>query len=59
MEKRFFLIKDKITLIVIKGWYFDLSRLEEVKSQAIKRFEDFCKINNLDKENFFWEITKQ
>ena len=51
-------IKDSITLIVIKGWYFDLSRLEEVKNQAQKRFEDFCEINGLNPKNFFWEITK-
>jgi hypothetical protein len=58
MEKRFLVIKDKITLIVIKGWYFDLSRIEEVKSQAQERFNDFCRMNNFDPDNFFWEITK-
>ncbi len=58
MEKRYFEIKDKSTLIVVKRWFFNLSRLEEIKSQAQQRFEDFCEKNNLDKENFFWEITK-
>jgi hypothetical protein len=58
MNKRFLVIKDKITLIIIKGWYFDLSRLEEVKSQAQERLEDFCEVNKLDSTNFFWEITK-
>lgn len=51
-------IKDKCCRIVIKGWYFDLSRIEEVYEEAPQRFEDFCRMNNLDKNNFFWEITK-
>lgn len=58
MEKRFLVIKDKSTLIVIKAWFFEPSRIEEVKSQAQSRFEDFCEVNKLDSAAFFWEITK-
>ena len=58
MEKRFMVIKDKCCGIVIKGWFFDLSLLDDVTKQAPQRFEDFCRMNKLDKNNFFWEITK-
>lgn len=58
MEKRFLVIKDKVCGIVIKGWYFDISLIDEVYQKAPQRFEDFCEINNLNPENFFWEITK-
>lgn len=58
MEKRFMVIKDKVSGIVIKGWYFDLSRIDEVYQSAPQRFEDFCESNNLDSTKFFWEITK-
>lgn len=51
-------IKDKCCGIVIKGWFFDLSLLDDVTKQAPQRFEDFCRMNNLDKNKFFWEITK-
>lgn len=58
MERRFLVIKDKICGIIIKGWYFNLDKIDEVYKEAPIRFTDFCQINNLDETNFFWEITK-
>ncbi len=59
MEKRYLVIKDKLTRIVVKKWFFDLSILDYVineKAQIL--FDDFCSVNDIDATKFFWEITK-
>lgn len=58
MEKRYLVIKDNVCLIVVKRWRFDVSLYDDVLKNAPTLFNDFCSVNNLDKNKFYWEITK-
>lgn len=58
MEKRYLVIKDNICLIVVKRWRFDVSLYDNVIKKAPELFNEFCSVNNLDKNKFYWEITK-